>query len=123
LAAISTVTSGRIAKGLVDYLPGGLIRLTDAGAAVANAPEAPGTNEELHERVLDRLPGPEVRLLRPLLAAWPEPLSNDALARAASYAPGAGAFNNPKGRLRSLGLIEYPSAGHARARDLLFPRS
>jgi hypothetical protein len=31
----------------------------------------------------------------------------------------SGAYNNPRGRLRSLGLIEYQS-GRLRARDLLF---
>lgn len=34
---------------------------------------------------------------------------------------GAGAFNNPRGRLKTLGLIEYPQPGMVRAKDLLFP--
>jgi hypothetical protein len=33
---------------------------------------------------------------------------------------GAGAFNNPRGRLRSLGLVEYPQPGHVAAKSLLF---
>lgn len=34
-----------------------------------------------------------------------------------------GAFNNPRGRLRSLGLIEYPQPGFVVARPLLFLES
>jgi hypothetical protein len=110
-------------RGLVEYRPGGAIRLTDAGRALANKVEAPGTNEELHERVMQRLGGPEQRLLRPLIDAYPAPMSNAALAGAAGYTPGAGAFNNPRGRLRGLGLIEYPQPGYVVAKALLFPKS
>lgn len=38
----------------------------------------------------------------------------------AGYTTGGGAYNNPRGRLRTLGLIEYPSPGMVRAKDLLF---
>jgi hypothetical protein len=50
-------------------------------------------------------------------------VENDALARAAGYEPGGGAFNNPRGRLRSLGLVEYPERGKVVARPLLFLES
>ena len=39
---------------------------------------------------------------------------------AAGYESGGGAFNNPKGRLLSLGVIEYPDRGTARAAAFLF---
>jgi hypothetical protein len=108
-------------RGLIEYLPGNCIRLTDAGRNLAEAPDVPGSNAELHEKVLARLPGPEQRLLRPLLSAYPKSLTNEALATKAQYTAGAGAYNNPRGRLRSLGLIEYPQPGNVRAKDLLFP--
>lgn len=115
---------GRLRQtGHVEYLPANRIRLTDAGRAAANAPAAPATQAELHERILGRLPGPEQRLLRPLLSAYPASMSNPDLAAAAGYVVGAGSFNNPRGRLRTLGLIEYPSPGHCVARALLFPES
>jgi hypothetical protein len=107
-------------RGLVDYRPGERIVLTVDGAASANAPDAPLTAEELQARVLARLPGPEQRLLRPLLAAYPDALSNEDLAGQANYTPNAGAFNNPRGRLRSLGLIDYPRPGYVVAKPLLF---
>lgn len=108
-------------RGLVEYVAGNSIRLTEAGRAAANRPAAPASDDELHARVLARLPGPEQRLLRPLLAAYPQAMSNADLAAAAGYTPGAGAFNNPRGRLRSLGLVEYPQPGWVAARALLFP--
>jgi hypothetical protein len=109
--------------GMVEYQPGSRIRLTDAGRAAANAPTAPATTEELHDRVLAKLPGPEQRILRPLLDCYPKAMRKNDLAHAAGYTPGAGGFNNPCGRLRSLGLIDYPTKGMCAGRALLFPRS
>jgi hypothetical protein len=115
---------GRLRKrGFVAYVPGDRIQLTDAGRSAANVPDAPLTSATLHERVLERLPGPEQRLLAPLLDAYPKAMHNDELAAAAGYTAGAGAYNNPRGRLRSLGLVEYPAPGQVRARDLLFLRN
>jgi hypothetical protein len=37
------------------------------------------------------------------------------------FATKSGGFNNPCGRLRSLGLIDYPAPGHAVASGVLFP--
>ncbi|MGE0464237.1 MAG: hypothetical protein AB7Q16_22950 [Vicinamibacterales bacterium] len=107
-------------RGHVEYVAGGRMRLTDTGRALARMPEVPLTSEELQHRVLERLPGPEQRLLTPLLAAYPKAMTNEALAHAAGYTPGAGAFNNPRGRLRSLGLVEYPQPGHVVAKSVLF---
>lgn len=107
-------------KGLVEYR-GARIALTEAGRAFAHTPETPLTREEMHSKVLSILPGPEQKLLKPLLEAYPEAVSNEDLAAASGYTNGSGGFNNPKGRLRTLGLIDYPSSGYSRAKDLLFP--
>jgi len=108
-------------SGHVEYLAGNRIRLTDSGRALAKAPSAPASTRELHERILAKLPGPEQRVLQPLLSAYPQPMDSTDLAHAAGYTPGAGAFNNPRGRLRTLGLIDYPTPGQCVARALLFP--
>jgi hypothetical protein len=108
-------------KGLVDYRAGDRIALTPAGKKRAHAPEADLTIEELHRRVLSVLDNPLQRLLKPLLDAYPNALGDDELAPLAGYKPGVGAFNNPKGRLRSLGLIEYPQPKHSVASGVLFP--
>ena len=108
-------------NGYVEYVAGNRIRLTESGKSLAEPTDIPSTNDALHESVLKRLPGPEQRLLRPLLKAYPKAMHNQTLADSAGYTAGAGAFNNPRGRLKTLGLIEYPQPGMVRARDLLFP--
>lgn len=108
--------------GLIDYPTPGLVALTDQGRAAAPDVEAPRTRSALHAMVLDRLEGPERRILQPLLSAYPEDLSISELAAASGYEENGGSFNNTKGRLRTLGLIDYPSRGRAVALDLLFPR-
>lgn len=105
-------------QGYVEYLPGERIRLTDEGRQHARTPQAPLDAEELQQRILERLPGPEQKILRALLEN-PQGMSNEELAAAAGYEVGGGAYNNPRGRLRSLGLIEYRS-GIVVPKPLLF---
>lgn len=115
---------GRLrAKGLVEYGAGGRMRLTVEGRTMAAALDVPPTTEGLHAAVLERLSGPERRILQPLLDAYPVAMANAELAEAAGYGAGGGAFNNPKGRLRTLGLVDYPAPGQVVARDILFPEA
>lgn len=107
-------------KGLVEYLTNNRIRLTEAGGALARVPETALTTQELHRKVLNLLPGPESKLLVSLLNIYPESMTNEELAEASGYKNGSGGFNNPKGRLRTLGLVEYPEPGKIRARSILF---
>lgn len=107
-------------KGLVEYFGGERIGLTDPGRDAAQFPDQVLTTAELQRCVLERLPGPERRILEVLIRAYPKSIDNERCARESGYEPGGGAFNNPRGRLRSLGLIEYPERGAVRARELLF---
>ena len=107
-------------RGMVEYRHGGCLALTQAGRALARAPEEDLSTAELHRRVLERLPGPDRKILQVLLEAYPESVANDELARRAGYEPNGGAFNNPRGRLRTLGLIDYPERGRVVAREVLF---
>lgn len=107
--------------GLIEYPTAGTIELTEGGRARADTPETPHSIEGLHQMVLGRLDGPERRILEPLLAAYPDDMDVVELAEAAGYAQGGGAFNNPRGRLRTLGLIDYPRQGRVVACDVLFP--
>jgi uncharacterized protein len=104
--------------GLVSYA-GDSINLTDEGTKYAHIPDAPLTAEELQSHVLSILPGPHQKILRVLLEKYPAPISKDECAALAGYAPG-GAFNNPLGRLRSMGLVDYPQPGYVVAESLLF---
>lgn len=107
-------------KGLVEYVEGNKIRMTDNGRHLAITPNGSLTSEELHDKVLERLETPHQRILKPLLEANGESMSKESLAEASGYKFGSGGFNNPLGRLRSLGLIEYLPGGEVRARDILF---
>jgi len=106
-------------KGFVEYR-GDRISLTESGRATSNIPEGNLITEELHKKVIGRLPGPEQKLLKVLLQRYPEEISNEELAEQSGYAFGSGGFNNPRGRLRSLGLIEYLPGGKVKAKSLLF---
>lgn len=107
-------------KGLVSYLAGNKIALTDEGRKIANMPDATLTTSKLHEKVLSILETPHQRILKPLLERYPEAMSDEELAELSGYKCGTGGFNNPKGRLRSLGLIEYLPGRMVKARSILF---
>jgi hypothetical protein len=106
-------------KGLIDYNGGG-VSLTPEGRAAANPPDMGVTSAELRQRVLQRLPGPESKLLTVIMKVFPKKISNQDLADQTGYAVGGGAFNNPRGRLHTLGLITYPERGYLRASEYLF---
>lgn len=106
--------------GLIEYPMPGTVELTAEGRAAAGPVTAPADTEELQSRILSRLGGPHQKILRILIDAYPEPLSKEELAYRAGYSHGSGAFNNPMGAMRTLGLIDYPRPGHAVALPVLF---
>ena len=106
--------------GLIEYPSSGEIALTDGGRMRAREADMPLTTEALQHAVMNRLSGPQRRVLQPVIAAWPDEMSVEELADAAGYEAGGGAFNNTRGSLRSLGLIEYPAPGMVVARPVLF---
>lgn len=107
--------------GLIEYPSGGAMSLTDAGRALAVSPDAPPSLKAFHAQVRSQISGPYIRLLDPLLEAWPGELTLDQLGEAAGYSVGTGTFNKYRGAMRTLGLIDYPRSSTARASDWLFP--
>lgn len=107
-------------KGHVEYRAGDKIALTDSGRSLARMTDSTLTPEELHQKVLERLPGPESKLLKVLIGVYPQDMANEELAEATNYTVNSGGFNNPRGRLRTLGLIEYPTPGRVKAKSVLF---
>ena len=105
--------------GLVEYIGSDSIRLTEEGRKYANFPDVPLTADELQRHVMSVLPNPHQKILHVLLDKYPTPITKDECAALAGYAPG-GAFNNPLGRLRSMGLVHYPQPGYVVAESLLF---
>lgn len=106
---------------LIDYPAGGKIFLTENGQDLADAPTVETTVEAFHSHVRAKLSAPQLRLLDPVLAAYPQSMSTEAVAEAADYASGSGNFNNLRGQLKTIGLITYPSRGEIKAADWLFP--
>jgi hypothetical protein len=107
-------------KGMIEYLGDDRLRLTSNGRGLAAVPEKSPSTGELHERILGKLDGPMARLLRPLLERYPNAMSNEDLAAAAGYSPTSTSYTNPRGALRSFGMVEYRDGGVA-ARSILFP--
>ena len=107
-------------KGLIEYPGSGGISITDEGKTMAGTRMRSLTKEDVQNAVLAKLAGPEKRVLEPLLASYPSSIGSDELAVMAGYSPGSRAFTNPRGRLKSLGLIQYPSQGQNAASNILF---
>ena len=64
---------------------------------------------------------PQAKLLREVIAAYPDAIPKDELARRIDVSPTSGAFATNLGRLRTLGAIDYPQQGYVQAKDTLFP--
>lgn len=108
--------------GLVTYPSPGTVSLTDEGRTHAQMPNVPTTGEGLRSAVLSKLDEPLRRVLTPCIEAYPDVVTGDDLAQKAGYSEADnGAFKNNRGRLRSLGLVTYPTSGSVRAADILFP--
>lgn len=64
-----------------------------------------------------------VRILEALIGAYPDPIERTELAERAGASPTSSAYANNLGRLRTLGLIDYPDRGHVVALPVLFLES
>lgn len=106
--------------GYVDYPRAGVVELTHAGAAVANPPDEAPTTGELQSMVYERLPRAQCKVLEQVVRRYPDSIDKESLGEATDYSPSSGNFNNILSRLRSLGLIDYPTPGWVRAEDVLF---
>ena len=106
--------------GLINYPTGGTVELTGAGADLARDSDIPTTSEELQDQLYRKLPTPQSVILKVLIDIHPKPINKDELAERIGVSATSGGYFNNLGRLRSLGLAEYPAAGTVRASDLLF---
>lgn len=106
--------------GLLHYPRPGMVGLTNAGRANADAGDIPTSTEDLHEHICARLSSSQASILRVLIDNYPQAVAKDDLALASQQSPTSGGYKNNLGRLRSLGLIEYPEPGMAVAQPVLF---
>lgn len=102
-------------KGLVFIPAYGHLTLTEEGRAVAR----PATIHDLGAYVLDQLPGPEKRVLEPLLKLHPDEGDAASVAASAGYVANGSSFEKARGSLRSKALITIPGPGRLRAADWL----
>lgn len=108
-------------SGYICYPGPGRIKLTDEGRKLAKGFDSPMTSSQLQDRIIRLLDGPCERVLRALIAAHPKPLAREDLAEKADYTNvNSKGFANAMGRLRSLGLIDYPQRGQVMAREILW---
>jgi hypothetical protein len=106
-------------KGLIKYSRDAIL-FTERGRELAEAPSRPLTTEELHKTIMEKLDGPEKKLLQPLLDAYPESMRQEDLCREAGYQHvRSTGYTNPRGRLNTWGLIAYDKES-IRATDILF---
>jgi uncharacterized protein len=107
--------------GLIAYPAPGLVQLTDQGSALAKNVARPLSTDELHERLYRKLGGAEEKILREIIAAYPEAMQKEDLAARCGYSsPRSGGFSEPISRLRQLGIIESPAPGQVKCADWLF---
>ena len=106
-------------RGLIEGRGGDGIMLTEAGRGAAASPETPATVDDLHAAILGQIDAPLVKILKPLLAAFPDAVSKSDLGAASGYEPAGGSFARYLSSLRSLELIER--RGEPRAQEWLFP--
>jgi len=100
------------------YVDGrGTVEITEGGLDAFGAWEPLSTGAALIEWWLGHPPGPEAKLLRAVAAQPGKPISVVDLAAATDHEPTGGAFRNPLGRLRTLGLVS--GRGDVRAAEEL----
>jgi hypothetical protein len=110
-----------IEKGLARYPRPGYVALTDAGRTEARPVDVPVTTDELHARLCQTLGGAEAKILREIISIYPEAIGKEELGMRLNYTNvRSGGFSEPIGRLRSLGIVDYPEKGIVRAADWLF---
>lgn len=108
-------------KGLVSYPAGGAIELTADGQHEAEFPDRTLSNEELQQKILNKLPGPERQILSALIELYPVEIHKEQLAQKIEKSWMSSGFQNACGRLRSLGLVRYPGPNMIAAEKILFP--
>lgn len=106
--------------GLVSYPTNGTVALTDAGRQFADVTSAPQTTDELHQLIHDLVEPAQWRILAQLIDHYPQAMTRDDLATHVGVPITSGAYKNNLGRLRSLGLIDYPQQGLVVGLPILF---
>jgi plasmid stabilization system protein ParE len=109
--------------GLLDYPKQGRVCLTAEGRGTANLPDIEQTTAGLQKAIYDRLTAPEEKVMRVLVDVYPKALTKQECGARSGYTVGpnvGGTFGNILGKLRTLGLADYPQRGMVAATSVLF---
>jgi hypothetical protein len=99
----------------------GLVTLTKLGIERGTPQPQVKQLEDFLQAWMEILSEPQRKLLRVLIARYPEAMLREELASEAGYSPSSGGFANLLGQLRTLGIVDYPERGQVVATPLLFP--
>jgi hypothetical protein len=105
---------------LLDYAGSRRALLLPGGRAIARATAAPRSDAELHEMICAKLPPAQQRILRVLLGHRTDAVSKADLAEIVAMSATSSSYQHHLGRMRSLGLIDYPANGLVCAQPVLF---
>lgn len=109
--------------GFIDYPSNGSVQATVEGNEKAAPAPIEQTTAGLQAAIMERLDGPERRVLQAIIDRYPDAATKQDIGAAAGYTVGekvGGTYGNILGRLRSLGLIDYPGPGNVVALPVLF---
>ena len=106
--------------GLIEYPAPNKVALTDEGKREVPRQQAP-THADLMALLATLIPPAQIKIVKVLASAYPAQVDREALASFAGVSAASSVFANNLGRLRSLGLIDYPAPGVVMANHVLFP--
>lgn len=131
MAGYTNVRSGGFSEPLGRLVAGGYaaspttgkVAITDVGRDSVGPVAPPQSSDEMQARVMDKLTGPERKLLDVLIDVYPLQMTKDQLAAACDppYTNiRSGGFSEPLGRLVTLRLVHNPARGVVSASPALF---
>ena len=97
--------------GLIEYPGRGLVALTQAGGELANWPASPPTQAEFVAAIKRKLEPRHGRILDGVLAYQGRSIDRETLASDIGTSVISSGFQKDLGKLRTLGLIDYPKPG------------
>ena len=97
--------------GLINYPQSGFVALSASGKALATPTKPLKSRDDLLQAWVAHLPNPQGRILKELVARYPDAIDRETLAHLTGQSPISSGFSNNLGRLRSLRLVSYPSPG------------
>lgn len=108
-------------RGLIDYPDSSSVILTSEGLTFANQPGSPLSSQDLQGRLMRLVQPKASEILTVLIEKYPDAINRQELAEAVGYTNlKSSGFEKAIGRLRTMGLLDYPSTSTAVASSLLF---